>query len=57
MTPHLARLHKGRRFFMDEALHKILDLIWQRKVDEKDFCEAIEINKSAVTDWKKKKTK
>lgn len=40
-----------------EVLHKILDLMWKTGVSEIDFCTAIGINKSAVTDWKKGKTK
>ena len=38
------------------ALHKILALLWEKGIDEKEFCLSIGINKSAVTDWKKGKT-
>lgn len=40
-----------------DTLYKILTLIWKNGISEADFCEAIGINKSAVTDWKKGKTK
>lgn len=40
-----------------DTLHKIMDLLWKRDMKEKDFCIAVGINKSAVTDWKNGKTK
>lgn len=39
------------------TLHKIMELMWQQGITEADFCNAAGINKSAVTDWKKGKTK
>lgn len=39
------------------TLHKILDLMWEKGMTEAEFCNAAGINKSAVTDWKKGKTK
>jgi transcriptional regulator with XRE-family HTH domain len=42
---------------MDITLHKIFDLLWKSGVTEIDFCKNIGINKSAMTDWKKGKTK
>jgi len=42
---------------MDITLHKILSLLWEKGESEIDFCNALGINKSAVTDWKKGKTK
>ena len=40
-----------------DTLHKILDLMWKLNIDERTLCERAGINKSAVTDWKKGKTK
>jgi transcriptional regulator with XRE-family HTH domain len=31
--------------------------MWKNKINDIDFCVALDINKSAVTDWKKGKTK
>ena len=42
---------------MDMTLHKIMDLLWTLNIKEQEFCRAIGINKSAVTDWKTGKTK
>ena len=42
---------------IDSILSKILTLIWNSGIGEADFCDAIEINRTAVTDWKKGKTK
>lgn len=39
------------------TLHKILDLMWEKGISEAHLCKAAGINKSAVTDWKKGKTK
>ncbi len=39
-----------------DTLHKILNLLWKSGVSEIEFCKALGINKSAVTDWKKGKT-
>lgn len=39
------------------TLHKILDAMWKQGISDIDFCKAVGINKSAVTDWKKGKTK
>lgn len=60
-TSFLVRCQKGRSADlqyseMDNMLHKILDLLWKNNINEIDFCNAIGINKSAVTDWKKGKT-
>lgn len=43
--------------FIMDTLHKILDLMWKNNLSDADFCMSIGINKSAVTDWKKGKTK
>ncbi len=40
-----------------DTLHKIMDLLWKNGMTEADFCNKVGINKSAVTDWKKGKTK
>ena len=40
-----------------DTLHKILDLMWQQGLSDIEFCKTVGINKSAVTDWKKGKTK
>jgi repressor LexA len=40
-----------------DTLYKILDLMWKCGISDIDFCNATGINKSAVTDWKKGKTK
>lgn len=34
-----------------------MDLMWKQGISEADLCNAAGINKSAVTDWKKGKTK
>ncbi len=38
-------------------MHKILSLMWSKGISDAELCNAIKINKSAVTDWKKGKTK
>lgn len=40
-----------------DTLHKILDAMWKQGLSDIDFCKAVGINKSSVTDWKKGKTK
>ena len=40
-----------------DTLHKILDLMWKNGISDADLCSKAGINKSAVTDWKKGKTK
>ena len=40
-----------------DTLHKILDLMWKKKISDAELCSKAHINKSAVTDWKKGKTK
>ncbi len=40
-----------------DTLHKILDLMWEKKISDAELCSKAHINKSAVTDWKKGKTK
>lgn len=40
-----------------DTLYKILDLLWKSGLSEAEFCQKAEINRSAVTDWKKGKTK
>ena len=40
-----------------DTLHKILDLMWKQGISDAELCQAAGINKSAVTDWKKGKTK
>jgi transcriptional regulator with XRE-family HTH domain len=42
---------------MDITMHKIFDLLWKSNTDEQDLCKAIGISKSAMTDWKRGKTK
>ena len=42
---------------MDLTKHKIFDLVWNAGIKEKDFCAAIGINESAMSDWKTGKTK
>lgn len=39
------------------TLHKILDLMWKKGISDAELCKLAGINKSAVTDWKKGKTK
>jgi transcriptional regulator with XRE-family HTH domain len=34
-----------------------MSLLWENNIGEVEFCEMIGINKSAVTDWKRGKTK
>ncbi len=40
-----------------DTLYKILDLLWKSGLSETEFCQKAGINRSAVTDWKKGKTK
>jgi len=40
-----------------DTLYKILDLMWKSGLSEMEFCKKTGINRSAVTDWKKGKTK
>lgn len=40
-----------------DTMHRILDLIWRNGLSEIEFCQKAGINRSAVTDWKKGKTK
>lgn len=40
-----------------DTLHKILELLWKSGLSELEFCQKAGINKSAVTEWKKGKTK
>jgi transcriptional regulator with XRE-family HTH domain len=42
---------------MDLTLHMIMDLMWSHGEKEIDFCNAIGINRSAVSDWKSGKLK
>lgn len=49
-------LHKKDGDFLN-TLHKIMDLMWKKGISEANLCNAAGINKSAVTDWKKGKTK
>jgi len=46
----------GLKGIKDITLRNILYLLWDNDVTELDFCLAIGINKSAVTDWKNGKT-
>ena len=46
----------GVKDITDITLKNILSLVWENDVSENDFCSAININKSAVTDWKTGKT-
>ena len=41
---------------MNYTLHKIFDLLWSSKTKERDLCMALDINLSAMTDWKNGKT-
>lgn len=49
-------LHKKVVIRLD-TLHKILDLMWKNGISDAELCSRAHINKSAVTDWKKGKTK
>ena len=40
-----------------DILHKIMQLLWENHIKEGDFCESLGISKSAVTEWKKGRTK
>ena len=40
-----------------DTLHRILDIMWKNGISEADLCSKAGINKSAVTDRKKGKTK
>lgn len=40
-----------------DTLYKILNLLWKSGLTEIEFCQKTGINRSAVTDWKKGKTK
>jgi transcriptional regulator with XRE-family HTH domain len=42
---------------MNIVLCKILSLVWESGLGEVEFCKEVGINKSAITDWKRGKTK
>jgi len=46
----------GAKSIKDPVLRNILYLLWESGVTELEFCTALKINKSAVTDWKSGKT-
>lgn len=46
----------GLNGIKDYQLRNILFLLWEHDISDQDLCNAIGINKSAVTDWRSGKT-